>query len=92
MDKDLVGRSACSSHPRQVDETILAPWGSYIFFFLSFFLFFFGRFKATPTAYGGSWARGRIGAVAASLCHSHSNARFEPRLRPTPQLMALPVP
>jgi len=25
-------------------------------------------------AYGGSQAKGRIGATAASLCHSHSNA------------------
>ena len=33
-------------------------------------------FRATPTAYGGSQARGQIRAVAASLQHSHSNARF----------------
>ena len=31
--------------------------------------------KATPTAYGGSQARGRIGAIATGLHHSHSNAR-----------------
>ena len=31
-------------------------------------------------------------ATAASLHHSHSNARSEPRLRPTPQLMATPDP
>ena len=30
-----------------------------------------------------------IRAVAASLCQSHSNARSEPRLRPTPQLTAM---
>ena len=41
-----------------------------------------------PAAYGGSQARGRIGAVAASLRQSHSNAGSEPRLRPTPQLTA----
>ena len=35
-------------------------------------LFAFSR--ATPAAYGGSQARGQIGAVAASLHHSHSNA------------------
>ena len=29
---------------------------------------------ATPRARGGSQARGRIGAVAADLRHSHSNA------------------
>ena len=29
-------------------------------------------FKAAPVAYVGSQARGRVGAVAAGLCHSHS--------------------
>ena len=43
---------------------------------------------AAPTAYGGSQARGRIGAVAAGLRQSHSNAGSEPRLQPTPQLTA----
>ena len=57
------------------------------------FFFFFGLFAiswATPVAYGGSQARGRIGAVAASLRQSHSNTRSEPRLQPTPQLTATP--
>ena len=48
--------------------------------------------KAAPVAYGGSQARGLIRAVAASLCHSHSNAGSEPRLQPTPQLTATPDP
>ena len=39
-------------------------------------------------AYGGSQVRGLVRAVAASLCHSHSNERSEPRPLPTPQLMA----
>ena len=39
--------------------------------------FFFGLFRATPTAYGGSQARGPIGAVAARLHRSHSNTRSE---------------
>ena len=39
-------------------------------------------------AHGGSQARGQIGAVAAGLYHSHSNARSEPHLQPTPQPMA----
>ena len=43
---------------------------------------------ATPMAHGGSQAKDWIGAVAASLCHSHSNSGSEPRLWPTPQLMA----
>ena len=41
-------------------------------------------------AYGGSQARGLIGAVASG--QSHSNTRSELRLRPTPQLTAMPDP
>ena len=37
------------------------------------FFFFFGLFRTAPAAYGGAQARGHIGAVAASLHHSHSN-------------------
>ena len=44
------------------------------FFFLSCL------FRATPTAYGGFQARGLIGAVAAGLHHSHSNAGSKARL------------
>ena len=43
---------------------------------------------AAPAAYGGSEARGRIGAVAAGLRQSHSNAGSELHLPPTPQLTA----
>ena len=53
---------------------------------LSFFLLLF---RAAPVAYGSSQAKGRIGAAAASLCHRHNNARSEPYLQPTPQLMAM---
>ena len=56
------------------------------------FFFFFFYFRATPAAYGGSQARGRIRAIAAGLHHSHSNMGSEPRLQPTPQLMAMPDP
>ena len=45
-------------------------------------------FRAVPAAYGGSQARGHIRAVAAGLCHNHSNAKSVPSLRPTPWLMA----
>ena len=41
-------------------------------------------------AYGGSQARRLIGAVPASLRHSHSIARSEPHLQPTPQVTAMP--
>ena len=66
-----------------------------------FFCFFFGLFVvvvvvaiswAAPVAYGGSQARGPIGAVATGLRQSHSNAGSEPRLQPTPQLTATLVP
>ena len=56
--------------------------------FLSFFLLF----RAPAMAYGGSQARGLIGATAAGLPHSDSNAGSEPCLRPTPQFMASPGP
>ena len=48
----------------------------HIFFF--FCLFAFSR--ADLAAYGGSQARGQIGAVATDLRQSHSNARSKPRL------------
>ena len=48
--------------------------------------FFFLR--AAPVAHGGSQARGLIGATAAGLCQSDSNARSELHLQPTPQLIA----
>ena len=39
------------------------------------FFFFFCLFRAAPLAYGGSQARGPVGAVASGLYQSHSNAR-----------------
>ena len=36
-----------------------------------------------------SWARGQMGAAAASLHHSDSNSGSEPPLRPIPHLMAM---
>jgi len=44
------------------------------FFFLGLLVGLF-VFRVAPAGYGGSQARGLIRAVAASLCHSHSNAR-----------------
>ena len=45
---------------------------------------------AAPVAYGNSQARGPVGAAAAGLHHSHSNARPQLRLWPTPQAAAMP--
>ena len=47
------------------------------------------RSRTASVAYVGSQAKGPIGATAAGLHHRHSNARSEPRLRPTPQLTAM---
>ena len=44
-----------------------------------FFVFVF-VFRVVPAAYGGSQARGQIGAVAAGLHHNHSNKGSELRL------------
>ena len=51
-----------------------------IIYLFIYIIFVFCPFGATSGAYGVSQARGPIGAVAASLCHSHSNARSEPLL------------
>ena len=56
------------------------------------FILFFDLFRATPTAYGGSQASGRIRAVAAGLHYGQSSAGSERLLQPTPQLMATPDP
>ena len=64
-------------------------------FFLFCFVFFFLSFcfvRAALAAYGGSQARGPIGAVDAGLRQSHSNTGSKPCPRPTPQLMATPDP
>ena len=53
------------------------------------FFFFFGLFRAVPTAYKSSQARGQIGAIAANLYHNHSNASSEPCLQSPPQFTAM---
>jgi len=63
-------------------------WYTLLLLFLSFFAIFW----AAPAAYGGSQARGTIGAVATGLHQIHSHAGSEPHLQPTPQLMATPDP
>ena len=55
-----------------------------LFFFFFFFFFFFLLFSAALVAYGGSQARGQIGATSSSL-YSHSNTGSKPRLQPTSQ-------
>ena len=80
-----------SLHPWDKSHLIMVDNPFNIFLDLFIYLFiYFAIFWAAPVAYGGSRARGRIGAVAASLRQSHSNTGSELRLRPTPQLMATP--
>ena len=57
-----------------------------------FFFFFLVFCRAAPTVHEGSQARGLIGAVAAGLHQSRCNSGSELRLRPTPQLTAMPDP
>ena len=53
---------------------------------LCFYLFIF--FQAALRHMEVPRLRGQIGAIAAGLHHSHSNAESELSLRPTPQLTA----
>ena len=51
---------------------------------LSLFFVFLPLLGPLPVAYGGTQARGQIGATTANLHQSHSNTGSELRLRPTP--------
>ena len=53
-----------------------------------FLFIFICLFRAVPTAYGSSQARGQIGAAPAGLYHSNTGSK--PTLQPTPQLTATP--
>ena len=59
---------------------------------IDFFFFFFLLFRAACVAYGSSQDGGQVGAVAAGLCHSHSNARSELHLQSALQLTETPDP
>ena len=72
--------------PRYSSPEFLSFFSFFFLFF--FFFFFFLLFRATPEAYGGSQARGPVGATAAGLHHSHSNTRSKLHIQTTPQLTA----
>ena len=55
-------------------------------------ILFFVFSRAAPMVYGGSQARGQIGAIATDLHQSHSNVGSKRHLQPTPQLRATPDP
>ena len=77
--------------PLQVSEVLISNISALMRKYF-YFIFFFWLFKAALVAYGGSQARGLIGATAAGLHHSRSNSRSKPRLQPTPQLTAMLYP
>ena len=56
--------------------------------FIFYLFIFFAISWAAPAAYGGSQARGQIGALAAGLHQCHSKAGSELHLQPTPQVTA----
>ena len=70
-------------------EAVSAKFCNFDIFFF-FLFFFFCLFRAAPMAYGGSQAGGLIGATAAGLPQSRSNARSMSAT--TPQLTATPDP
>ena len=63
-------------------------WQSIKSLFLNFLLIFL-PLRSKTVANGSSQARSRIGAIAASLHHSHSNTGSKMHPRPTPQLTAV---
>ena len=62
------------SHFKAV-RSCLVYWGAPILGAYIFTIVISSFLGGTPISYGGSQARGLIGATAASLCHSHSNAK-----------------
>ena len=60
-----------------------------ISFFETFFFCLFVFSRAVPVTHGGSRTRGQIGAIAAGLYQSHSNAGSKPRQQPIAQLSAM---
>ena len=75
--QDLMQMKTNTRSERKSEKAIVNVKSFFLFLFL---FFFFLLFRAALMAYGSSWARGRIGAAAASLHHRHSDTRSEPQL------------
>ena len=74
-------------------DAVTIGFGGFVFPYCYFFIIsLFLLFRAAPASYGSLQARDQIRAVAAGLHNSHSNARSEPSLQPTPHLVATPDP
>ena len=70
--KGQVGHNAVCTKHKNASELFLNLTN--LFSLRNFFFFFLVFFGAALTAHGSSQARGRIGATAACLGHSHSHA------------------
>ena len=68
----LISHLSCTLGASMFPEIVVVFLGFFCLFVCLFSLFAISW--AAPAAYGGSQARGLIGAVAAALHHSHSNA------------------
>ena len=66
-------------HGSQSGLLLLSHIGNsnYLFMYVCMYVFMYFLFRATPTTYESSQARGLIGAAAAGLHHSNSNAGSE---------------
>ena len=87
----MPGAKPVKSFPKLIHLDILFYFFLFYLLLLLFFVFLLFLWAA-PTAYGGSQARGLIGAVATGLHQGHSSAGSKPRMQHTPQLTATPDP
>jgi len=74
----MIGIFTPGKSANTINQGFLFLRANVFFLFVCFVFLLF--LWATPAAYGGSQARGRIGAVATGLHQSHSNAGSKPRL------------
>ena len=75
MAADRLYRKQESGELSCVSKCNFVKWMS-LYLACFFVLLLFLPFRATPAAYGGSQARGPVGAAAAGLHHGHSHTRF----------------
>uniref|UniRef100_A0A8D1KYM2 Catenin alpha-3 n=1 Tax=Sus scrofa TaxID=9823 RepID=A0A8D1KYM2_PIG len=72
---DMIDVMCLLQHVSAVSKRWLRFTSALFSLLIPFSFFFFLLFRPAPVAYGNSQARGQIGATAAGLHHSHSNAR-----------------
>ena len=82
--RPLVMDQGCASVPLSPASAAHSLVGQFCEMPFIYLFIYLGLSRAACAAYGGSQAKGRSRATAASLRHSHSNMESEPRLQPTP--------